>query len=152
MLSKKSQSFLVKPVNGSPLRTKSMYLGGSPGVAGGSPQQYATQEANIQVVVRCRPLSVEEKRQDVTAAVLCNSEKSTITVNHALIGGSKKVARTWEFDKVYGMYSTQLQIFHESVKPIVQVSAALCAVSVLCAGRVLPVCTYHVHVLSCVCP
>ncbi|RYG60824.1 hypothetical protein EON64_19050, partial [archaeon] len=39
-------------------------------------------DANIRVAVRVRPLNPEERKQDVTASVLCNSERNTVTVNY----------------------------------------------------------------------
>lgn len=94
-----------------------MMVQGSPTLPSG---ERSPQESNIQVAVRCRPLSPDEKKLDVAAAVLCNSEKNQVTINHALSGGTKKVARTWDFDKVYGTYSTQMQIFQETVRPVVK--------------------------------
>jgi hypothetical protein len=103
----------------SPERTKSQsqLLSGQQGSANpntASPHP----ESNIQVALRCRPLSAQEKKEDVTATVLCNSERNCVTVNYALLGGPKKIARTWEFDRVFGMYSTQVEVFDATVRPI----------------------------------
>lgn len=116
---RKTQSFYLKSGGPSPTRKSINLPPHSPNPNGGGSSSLP-QESNIQVAVRCRPLNTDEKSKDLTAAVLCNSEKNTITINHALVGGPKKTSRTWEFDKVYGMYSTQLQIFHESVAPILE--------------------------------
>ncbi|RYD70932.1 MAG: hypothetical protein EOP84_25795 [Verrucomicrobiaceae bacterium] len=37
-----------------------------------------------------------------------------------MTGGAKKMSRTWDFDKVFGMYSTQLEVFETSVRPILK--------------------------------
>lgn len=84
---------------------------------GGAPSPM--ESTNIKVAVRCRPLSAEEKKIDNTLAVLCNSEKSSVTVNTTTSNAAKKTSRSLEFDRIFGIYSTQQEVYETVVKPIV---------------------------------
>jgi hypothetical protein len=73
--------------------------------------------SNIQVAARCRPLNNEEKQADQTPAVTCDLENNVVKVSHGPT--SKKVVRSVEFDRVFGMYSRQNEVYEAVVKPIV---------------------------------
>ncbi|XP_044981983.1 kinesin-like protein KIN-5B isoform X1 [Hordeum vulgare subsp. vulgare] len=73
-------------------------------------------EANVQVVLRCRPLSVEEQKANVQSAVSCNDTKREVTVMNSLF---KQADRTFTFDKVFGPKSQQRAIYDNAVAPIV---------------------------------
>lgn len=72
---------------------------------------------NIQVAARCRPLNNEEKQAEQAPAVTCDLENNVVKVSHGPT--SKKVVRTVEFDRVFGMYSRQNEVYEAVVKPIV---------------------------------
>ncbi|VAI06844.1 unnamed protein product [Triticum turgidum subsp. durum] len=73
-------------------------------------------EANVQVVLRCRPLSVEEQKANVQSAVSCNDTKREVTVLNSLF---KQADKTFTFDKVFGPKSQQRAIYDHAVAPIV---------------------------------
>ena len=64
-----------------------------------------------------RPPNAEEKKSNVPSVVQCEPESKQIRVNYG--SGGKKVGKTFSFDKVFGMYSTQDQIFDGMVRPII---------------------------------
>lgn len=76
----------------------------------------------MQVAVRCRPVNAEERRQCQPTAIQCDSAQKLITVSTGPAG--KKTSKSFNFDKVFGMYSTQEEIFDQMVKPIVDEALA----------------------------
>ena len=77
---------------------------------------------NVQVAVRCRPLNQEEKRSNQPCVVLCESETKSVKLSYGPAG--KKTQKTYAFDKVFGMYSTQDEVFESVVRPIVDEALA----------------------------
>ncbi|KQK22297.1 kinesin-like protein KIN-5B isoform X1 [Brachypodium distachyon] len=73
-------------------------------------------EANVQVVLRCRPLSKEEQKANIQSAVSCNDTKREVTVLNSLF---KQADKTFTFDKVFGPKSQQRVIYDQAVAPIV---------------------------------
>ncbi|RCV45384.1 hypothetical protein SETIT_9G449500v2 [Setaria italica] len=71
-------------------------------------------EVNVQVVLRCRPLSEEEQRSNVKSAISCNESKREVTVRLF-----KQADKTFTFDKVFGPKSQQRSIYDHAVAPIV---------------------------------
>jgi hypothetical protein len=72
---------------------------------------------NIQVAVRCRPPSAEERRNNQPTVIACDLESKTVTLHHGPVG--KKTSRTYSYDKVFGMYNTQEEVFASAVSPII---------------------------------
>eukprot|EP01038_Epipyxis_sp_PR26KG_P006997 gene6997-9562_t len=77
---------------------------------------------NVQVAVRCRPMNNEEKKSGQPSVVVCDSESKSVKVSYGPTG--KKLVKSFNFDKVFGMYSRQEEVFDAMVKPIVEESLA----------------------------
>lgn len=80
------------------------------------------QGVNVQVAVRCRPINAEERKAGHSTVVTCDSENKAIKVAYGPAG--KKFMKSFNFDKVFGMYSRQEEVFNSMVKPIVEESLA----------------------------
>ncbi|XP_027366891.1 kinesin-like protein KIN-5B [Abrus precatorius] len=74
-------------------------------------------ETNVQVLLRCRPLSDDEQRSNVPKVVSCNENKREVTVMQTL--ANKQVDRVFTFDKVFGPKAQQRSIYEQAIAPIV---------------------------------
>ncbi|OIW20314.1 hypothetical protein TanjilG_08288 [Lupinus angustifolius] len=74
-------------------------------------------ETNVQVLLRCRPLSDDEQRLNVPKVVSCNENKREVTVVQTV--ANKQVDRVFTFDKVFGPKSQQRSIYDQAISPIV---------------------------------
>ncbi|XP_057970666.1 kinesin-like protein KIN-5B [Malania oleifera] len=74
-------------------------------------------EVNVQVLLRCRPLSDEEQRLNVPKAISCNEHKKEVIVLQSL--ANKQIDRVFAFDKVFGPKAQQRSIYDQAVAPIV---------------------------------
>ncbi|KAL6142066.1 hypothetical protein ACLB2K_060349 [Fragaria x ananassa] len=74
-------------------------------------------EVNVQVVLRCRPLSHDEQKSNVQTVVSCNEQKREVTVVHSL--NNKPVDKVFTFDKVFGPKAQQKSIYEQAISPIV---------------------------------
>ncbi len=83
-----------------------------------APKDKDSNAAHIRVAVRCRPLNEEEKKGNQSSVVSCDLETNTVKVMYGT--ATKKLSRTLEFDKVFGMYSRQQEVYETMVKPIVE--------------------------------
>lgn len=77
---------------------------------------------NVQVVVRCRPFNSEEKKTNQASVVTCDTENKCIKVAYGPVG--KKIQKNFTYDRVFGMYSRQEEIFESVVRPIVDETLA----------------------------
>lgn len=77
---------------------------------------------NVQVAVRCRPITAEERRSGQPSVVTCDAENKTVKVAYGPTG--KKIIKSFVFDKVFGAYSRQEEVFNSIVKPIVEEALA----------------------------
>lgn len=82
-----------------------------------NPAEAQQKPINVQVAVRCRPPNAEEKKTNQPTVVSCESDAKQIKVNYGPAG--KKVLKTFSFDRVFGMYSTQEEVFETMVRPII---------------------------------
>jgi kinesin family protein 11 len=81
-------------------------------------EKESNKEVHIRVAIRCRPLNEEEKKTNQSSVVSCDLESNTVKVLYGT--AAKKLTRTLEFDKVFGMYSRQAEVYDSMVKPIVE--------------------------------
>jgi kinesin family protein 3/17 len=77
---------------------------------------------NVQVAVRCRPLSSGEKEAGHSVVVSVDVEQGEVVLTPPTPAGSHRrgeQARTFVFDSVFGPESQQLDIYNETARPIV---------------------------------
>lgn len=77
---------------------------------------------NVQVVVRCRPLNAEERKTAQPSVAVCEAETKSVKVAYGPMG--KKIQKSFTFDKVFGTYSRQDEVFDQVVRPIVDETLA----------------------------
>eukprot|EP00118_Oscarella_pearsei_P000713 m.5620 g.5620 ORF g.5620 m.5620 type:complete len:1042 (+) comp13653_c0_seq1:66-3191(+) len=75
-----------------------------------------SQEKNIQVVVRCRPLNASEKKQHAPSVVSCVPEKREVCLSHQVL--EKETTKTFTFDRVFGPQSEQIDVYKSVMSPI----------------------------------
>ncbi|WOL14877.1 kinesin-like protein KIN-5A [Canna indica] len=72
---------------------------------------------NVQVILRCRPLSDDEARMNTPAVISCNEHRREVLAAQNI--ANKQIDRTFTFDKVFGPTSKQKDLFNQAVAPIV---------------------------------
>ncbi|GFH15940.1 kinesin-like protein, partial [Haematococcus lacustris] len=72
---------------------------------------------NVQVLLRCRPLSDKEMAERTPQVITCNEALREVTLFQS--AGAKSMSRTFRFDKVFGCDSTQEKLFKQAITPIV---------------------------------
>ncbi len=77
---------------------------------------------NVQVVVRCRPLNGEERKSSQPSVAMCEPETKSVKIAYGPMG--KKIQKNFTFDKVFGVYSRQEEVFDQVVRPIVDETLA----------------------------
>ncbi|VVB02499.1 unnamed protein product [Arabis nemorensis] len=75
-------------------------------------------EVNVQVLLRCRPLSEEEQKSNVPSVISCNELRKEVNVLHSF--ANKQVDRVFTFDKVFGPKAQQRSIYDQAIAPIVR--------------------------------
>lgn len=99
-----------------------MSLSETTSLGGTSSKTNAPAGCNVQVAVRCRPLNAEEKKNGSATVVNCDIENKSIKVAYGPAG--KKIMKNFTFDKVFGTYSRQEEVFDQVVRPIVEETLA----------------------------
>ncbi|XP_010553387.1 PREDICTED: kinesin-like protein KIN-5C [Tarenaya hassleriana] len=72
---------------------------------------------NVQVLLRCRPFSEEELRNNAPQVVTCNEFQREVAVSQNIAG--KHIDRVFVFDKVFGPSAQQKDLYEQAVVPIV---------------------------------
>ncbi|XP_021766534.1 kinesin-like protein KIN-5C [Chenopodium quinoa] len=72
---------------------------------------------NVQVILRCRPFSDEELRNNAPQVVTCNDYQREVAVSQNIAG--KHFDRVFAFDKVFGPTSQQRELYDQAITPIV---------------------------------
>ncbi|KAK8946121.1 125 kDa kinesin-related protein [Platanthera guangdongensis] len=72
---------------------------------------------NVQVVLRCRPLSEEDEISRTPTVVTCDELKGEVLAIRSI--GNKQTERAFVFDKVFGPTSQQVDLFTQSISPLV---------------------------------
>ncbi|KMZ64308.1 Kinesin-related protein-like [Zostera marina] len=73
---------------------------------------------NVQVLLRCRPLSEEESKLRIPVVISCNEGRREVTAMQNI--ANKQIDRTFIFDKVFGPASKQSDLFQQAISPIVK--------------------------------
>ncbi|KAJ8899958.1 hypothetical protein K2173_019663 [Erythroxylum novogranatense] len=76
-----------------------------------------SKEINVQVLLRCRPLSDDEQRMNVPKAISCNEHKREVTAFQSV--ANKQIDKVFTFDKVFGPKAQQRSIYDQAIAPIV---------------------------------
>ncbi|KAH7854811.1 hypothetical protein Vadar_018028 [Vaccinium darrowii] len=72
---------------------------------------------NVQVLLRCRPFSEDELRNNAPQVVTCNEYQREVAVSQSIAG--KHIDRVFTFDKVFGPSAQQRDLYDQAVVPIV---------------------------------
>ncbi|PKA46272.1 125 kDa kinesin-related protein [Apostasia shenzhenica] len=73
---------------------------------------------NVQVILRCRPLSEEDARLRTPAVISCNEQRREVLASHNV--ANKQIDKAFVFDKVFGPTSLQKDLFDHCICPIVK--------------------------------
>jgi kinesin family member 11 len=68
-------------------------------------------------VFQTRPTNEREKQRNAKQIVTCENDKKQVTLSYGT--GKKAVSKSFSFDKVFGQYSTQAEVFTSMVAPVV---------------------------------
>ncbi|KAJ3676388.1 hypothetical protein LUZ60_003800 [Juncus effusus] len=72
---------------------------------------------NVQVILRCKPLSEEEVKANTPIVISCNERRREVSAVQLI--ANKQIDKTFAFDKVFGPASRQKDLFDHSISPIV---------------------------------
>eukprot|EP00741_Cyanophora_paradoxa_P015113 tig00020848_g14584.t1 len=76
-------------------------------------------EVNVQVIVRCRPLTADELAVEKFPAVKCDEARREVNVNIPSVLG-KYSAKRFTYDQVFGHDCTQAHLYAQAISPIVE--------------------------------
>ncbi|KAH7671364.1 Plus-end-directed kinesin ATPase protein [Dioscorea alata] len=80
-------------------------------------RQEKEKAVNVQVLLRCRPFSADEKRNNAPKVVTCNDSQREVSVSQTIAG--KQFDRVFTFDKVFGPSARQSDVYEQAIVPIV---------------------------------
>ena len=73
--------------------------------------------AAVQVVVRLRPMNEREQRHGTIPVISAKTNEKIVTVVRGK--GRKQVKSSYSFDNVFTAFSSQEEVFEETVKPVI---------------------------------
>ncbi|KAH6837815.1 P-loop containing nucleoside triphosphate hydrolases superfamily protein [Perilla frutescens var. hirtella] len=82
-----------------------------------SSRQEKEKGVNVQVLLRCRPFSDDELRNNAPQVVTCSDYQREVSVSQNIAG--KHIDRVFTFDKVFGPNAQQKDLYEQAVVPIV---------------------------------
>mmetsp|Transcript_13269 Transcript_13269/g.49619 ORF Transcript_13269/g.49619 Transcript_13269/m.49619 type:complete len:247 (-) Transcript_13269:15-755(-) len=74
-------------------------------------------DGQIQVVVRLRPMSEREQKGNTLPVVTASTEKKEVTVIKG--AGTRTLRSTFKFDNVFTSFSTQKEVFDQTLAPVI---------------------------------
>jgi hypothetical protein len=83
-----------------------------------SPSKNSAASDSIKVVVRLRPMNSAEKKHGTLPVIKASTNDKTVTVIKGQ--GSRQVRSSFSFDHVFTAFSTQLEVFEDTLKPLVE--------------------------------
>jgi len=75
------------------------------------------ESSGVQVVVRVRPLNSKEKQGNTVPIVSSSSQRNEVTLIRGL--GPKSTKHTFTFDKVFNEFTSQQEVFEQTLAPLV---------------------------------
>ena len=78
-----------------------------------------TNDDNVRVAVRCRPLSPKEISQGHGTVVQVDQLRGQVTVHLPNPIRSGERSKSFTFDSVFGFHAKQVDIYNETARPIV---------------------------------
>ncbi|GKV08217.1 hypothetical protein SLEP1_g19882 [Rubroshorea leprosula] len=88
-----------------------------PGDSNSSSKNDKDKGVNVQVILRCRPLSEDEARINTPVVISCNENRREVCAVQNI--ANKQIDRNFLFDKVFGPTSQQKHLYDIAVSPIV---------------------------------
>ena len=73
---------------------------------------------SVQVVVRVRPMNEREQKTNALPVVTASTEAKTVTVIRG--SGTRQIRTTYSFDDVLTSFSTQKEVFEQTLEPVIQ--------------------------------
>ena len=73
--------------------------------------------ATVQVVVRLRPMNDKEQSEGTLPVVTASTAKKQVTVIKGV--GPKQARTSFSFDNVFTSFSTQQEVFTETLRPVI---------------------------------
>lgn len=74
-------------------------------------------DSSVQVVVRLRPMNEKEKKHGTLPVVTASTQDKTVTVIKG--HGSRQIRSCFSFDNVFTAFSSQEEVFEETLKPVI---------------------------------
>ena len=71
----------------------------------------------VQVVVRLRPMNEREQKHGTIPVISAKTNEKVVTVVKGK--GRKQVKNSYSFDNVFTAFSSQEEVFEETVKPVI---------------------------------
>jgi len=79
----------------------------------------SSSQSSVQVVVRLRPFNEREKKHGTLPVVTASTNDKSVTVIKGQ--GSKQVKTCYtKFDNVFTSFSTQEEVFEQTLKPVIK--------------------------------